>query len=200
MQYLEAGGADSGLAGVAANNFGFGRLEVGEEGSPTVVHVLDLFNNGNRGAGNEALYLGDFGSGDGLVLHSGSTLVLNDINVYAWLDGEMKHLNALFGDALIGMEMAGGIVALTAPQAGDYDLNGVVDQGDYDSWRTAYGSASVAADGNRDGVVDAADYSVWRDAFEGSIATLAQQNVAVPEPASLVLILLLAAYPTLARR
>ncbi|TWT85891.1 Soluble aldose sugar dehydrogenase YliI precursor [Posidoniimonas polymericola] len=48
--------------------------------------------------------------------------------------------------------------------AGDYDIDGDVDQDDYTVWRSTYGSnLLLAADGNGDGVVNAADYTVWRD-------------------------------------
>ena len=49
---------------------------------------------------------------------------------------------------------------------GDYDLDSVVDEGDYLAWKSNFGATSGAglnADGNGDGVVDAADYTVWRD-------------------------------------
>ena len=49
---------------------------------------------------------------------------------------------------------------------GDYDNSGVVDQLDYDVWKTHFGSTSgpgLAADGNDDGVVNAVDYAVWRE-------------------------------------
>jgi hypothetical protein len=51
---------------------------------------------------------------------------------------------------------------------GDYDGNGIVNDLDYDTWRAAFGSASLAADGNGDGRVDAADYVVWRKALAQS--------------------------------
>ena len=46
---------------------------------------------------------------------------------------------------------------------GDYNQSGVVDQSDYDLWRSEYGNVIESpADGNGDGNVDAADYVVWR--------------------------------------
>lgn len=60
------------------------------------------------------------------------------------------------------------------PLAGDYDINGVVDQGDLTVWRNNFGSnLLLAADGNRDGVVDAADYTVWRDNLGATLPAVA---------------------------
>ena len=52
------------------------------------------------------------------------------------------------------------------PLAGDYDIDGTVDQDDYTVWKNNFGSnLLLAADGNHNGVVDTADYAVWRDNF-----------------------------------
>jgi glucose/arabinose dehydrogenase len=65
------------------------------------------------------------------------------------------------------------------PIAGDYDIDGDVDQDDYNVWRSSFGSTLLlAADGNGDGVVDAADYTVWRDNLGFGVP---------PEPAGLAL-------------
>lgn len=58
---------------------------------------------------------------------------------------------------------------------GDYNLNGIVEQTDYDAWRGAYGStvfAFTSADGNGDGVINSADYTVWRDNLGATLAPL----------------------------
>jgi hypothetical protein len=59
---------------------------------------------------------------------------------------------------------------------GDYDKSGLVDQADYNLWRSTFGSTvDLRADGNGDNVVDAADYSVWRDNLGvglGSVASM----------------------------
>jgi len=57
--------------------------------------------------------------------------------------------------------------------AGDYDLSGVVDQGDYTVWKANFGQIGESpGDGNGDGIVDAADYTVWRDNLGRTTADL----------------------------
>lgn len=68
---------------------------------------------------------------------------------------------------------------------GDLNADGVVDGNDKNAFSRFYGSeAPVAADANHDGVVDAADYTLWRDAMAAGPA------LAVPEPATLLLVAL----------
>ncbi|MEO1497398.1 MAG: DNRLRE domain-containing protein [Planctomycetota bacterium] len=65
---------------------------------------------------------------------------------------------------------------------GDYDLDGDVDEADYDRWVADFGRTDGSfADGNRDGVVDLADYTIWRDALAASVD-------AIPEPSSSVVL------------
>jgi hypothetical protein len=83
---------------------------------------------------------------------------------------------------------------LVAPLAGDYNGDGFVTMLDYETWKTNYGSTThLAADGNGNRKVDAADYTVWRNLLSlgsGAISSSAQLPLhAVPEPASLALLL-----------
>ena len=92
------------------------------------------------------------------------------------------------------------VLAATYLLPGDYDLNGIVDQSDYDTWSQQFGAAGFAsADGNGDGVVNAADYTVWRDNLGAGSAS--GTEVFVPEPSSVILCLMaLAASPIRRRR
>ncbi|MCI0332779.1 MAG: PQQ-dependent sugar dehydrogenase [Planctomycetes bacterium] len=81
------------------------------------------------------------------------------------------------------------------PLAGDYDINGIVDQNDYGVWTDNFGSQILgAADGNRNGTVDAADYVLWRKMQGASLPDGAgggngqisnDQNVALASPTSI---------------
>jgi hypothetical protein len=79
--------------------------------------------------------------------------------------------------------------------AGDYNFDGVVDAADYTLWRDTLGTTvdvlGGGADGNGNGVVDADDYAVWRANWGATSAAL-RATAAVPEPASLWLLLGLA--------
>ena len=108
---LEVGGTDAGPTGFATGNFGIGKLEVGAPGQPAVVKLVDLIDNGNRGAGGEpeALYLYGVAT-EGLIVHPGSKLVIGAINVYVMQGASMVHLNALLG-VNDTMTYGGGVVS-----------------------------------------------------------------------------------------
>jgi hypothetical protein len=65
-----------------------------------------------------------------------------------------------------------------------------VDAADYTVWRDTLGSTTnLAADGNHNDQIDAGDYDVWRANFGNHSGSGASANAAVPEPATLKLLL-----------
>jgi hypothetical protein len=84
------------------------------------------------------------------------------------------------------------IVGTTAAVPGDYNRDGLVDASDYVVWRKTMGQNLApysGADGSGNGTIDEADYDFWRARFGDSLAggTGAAAEVAVPEPASALL-------------
>jgi hypothetical protein len=74
--------------------------------------------------------------------------------------------------------------------AGDYDGDGLVSAGDYDAWRSAFGSDVApwtGADGTGDGHIDVADYVLWRSSFALANGS-ALHAAAVPEPTMFALV------------
>jgi len=82
----------------------------------------------------------------------------------------------------------------TAPPGGvpgDYNNNGTVDAADYTLWQDTLGqnvTAGTGADGVPDGIISGLDYTFWKTRFGNTSGT--GSTSAVPEPASLVLLLL----------
>jgi hypothetical protein len=97
-------------------------------------------------------------------------------------------------------------LAYLRPHA-DFNLDSVVDAGDYITWRRSVGQtgAPLDADGNGDGVVDAGDYELWRAQFGETVnfSEFADGGInpgAVPEPATAALLLAGIVYFLLRRR
>ena len=104
-----------------------------------------------------------------------------------------KDEHAYYDDFVIATEF------ITIP--GDFDGNGVVDDGDLTIWEGAYGVTDAGdADGDLD--TDGADFLIWQQAFTGDLSPPLSALSAVPEPASVVLLIGLAAIgsPFRARR
>jgi hypothetical protein len=66
----------------------------------------------------------------------------------------------------IPINAAFGGVQIVDVVPGDYDRNQILNEADYQFWRSKFGDTAApdgsGADGNRDGIVDSADYVVWR--------------------------------------
>jgi hypothetical protein len=93
------------------------------------------------------------------------------------------------------------VLPATADLVGDYNGNGIVDAADYTVWRDTLGSSiDLRANGDNTagsaGVVDQADYAIWKAHFGemgGGGGAIASVNSSVPEPETLVLLMIGAA-------
>jgi|GEM_PF-1638035 len=131
-QLLEVGGEDIGVPdGAVSNNFEIGQLKVGRMDQATIVKLVDDFDNGNRGATDvEALYLQGFpGSDNGLRILGGSTLVIENIQVYAQESDEWVHINNLFPAGVNQIPYDDGFIALSIV-VNDCNGNGIDDHVD----------------------------------------------------------------------
>lgn len=146
----------------------------------------------------EALFQHRFGDLDVRVTDSSGELVALASTI---TNNELLVISAVAGETYLieAYGYLGAIVPLYAlltefteapGMIGDFDNNGLVDEGDFTRWSEDYGLTGdgLAADANSDGVVDAADYSVWRDQYEIALATAnseaSQSFFAEPEPPS----------------
>ncbi len=74
---------------------------------------------------------------------------------------------------------------------GDYNNNGTVDTADYTVWQDTMGqnvTPGTGADGVPDGIISVLDYTFWKTRCGNTSGT--GSTSAVPEPASLVLLML----------
>ena len=90
------------------------------------------------------------------------------------------------------------VLKLVNLPTGDYNRNGVVDAADYTVWRDTLGQTGfgLAADGDGNHAVDVADYDLWKSHFgetAGSGAGATAASAAVPEPSTVVMLIIAAA-------
>ena len=104
-QTLEVGGRDYGLAADGfSGNFNLGTLALA--GAGTWVDLVDEVDNGQRGPGqHEAFYLNGTSSGTNLSVPPGTTLNLNRLHLYVYLDGIMHQVKAGEGNLFGGGEI-----------------------------------------------------------------------------------------------
>jgi hypothetical protein len=105
-------------------------------------------------------------------------------------DGQRKKLTALDAAALKDI----GWTVIAPPGVnGDYNGNGIVDAADYVIWRDHLNQSFTLQNDTTPGTVTQADYNVWRSNFgasAGSGSGLLAGGSAVPEPASVALLVL----------
>lgn len=92
--------------------------------------------------------------------------------------------DGLFGEVEDYYLATNASTTFVVPIDGDYDGSGVVDQADYQLWKSSFGQTVTpftGADGNGDGRVNLADMTIWRNNL-GAVAPL--QTLSAPLAAS----------------
>ncbi len=151
--------------------------------------------------GNANLYNGTLSVGlaDGFVLSQGDLFTLIDMtDISKTVNGTFSGLaeGAIVGnfdglDLFISYEGGdGNDVTLFTLLSGDFDGDGDVDGVDFGLWQTGYPTASGAllsdGDADGDGDVDGTDFGIWQANYPTNLGG----SAAIPEPATLGLILL----------
>ncbi len=105
------------------------------------------------------------------------------INLPALTGGLTWNTSQLYTDGVLSVAAAG--------LAGDYSGNGVVDAADYVVWRKNQGTTHALPNDPIGGTIGTAQYNQWRAHFgqTAGSGSAAIANTAVPEPATLVLLM-----------
>jgi hypothetical protein len=171
-----------------------------DEGENYGLHVLGL---------DDHVVIGAHRAGDTLIRPGGAYVFDQNGNEMDWITPTGAGLNpdfgfalaALQGDIVIGAPLAtaggarGGAIYIvdgpgeSASLAGDVDLDGDVDAGDFSMFKEVFGAATRVhgpGDFNGDGIVGVADFGWLKRNFGASLSGASD----VPEPATLILVLL----------
>jgi sulfatase modifying factor 1 len=107
--------------------------------------------------------------------------------------------NGAGGAEFVGEGFRVATLAVACTVTGDYNCNGTVDAADYVLWRNG---GPLQNEFDTPGVVNAADYTAWRARFGQTAGSGSgvSTNAAVPEPATLMLLMLAALGWCLRRR
>lgn len=117
------------------------------------------------------------------------------LNPTQFTDADIATFTAAPGaasEAATGTAWFDNFVIRNSLLTGDFNGDNNVDAADYVLWRNSLGNRGLTepADGNADGVVDHEDYLIWKAGYGlSSEGALLGPAVAVPEPATLALVL-----------
>ena len=109
-------------------------------------------------------------------------------------DGGLFSLNTSSGNV---------VLAFSTGPTGDYNLNGLVDGGDFLLWQQTHGdnvTPGTGADGIPDGLIDGLDRTFWESKYGNTVPLAAGANTPVPEPTSGMLVVLASLTSLLRRR
>jgi hypothetical protein len=135
----------------------------------------------------------------------------NILTAASGIDGtfDVTNLPALAGGLYFHLSYTATTINVSvAGILGDYNRNSVIDSADYILWRKSFNQSgsSLAADGNNNGTIDPADFTIWRANYgaspnaSGATASLPSSASTIPEPTSLLMILIASACLALHQR
>ena len=198
------------VGGIVAPGNSAGTTTVTENFLPGIDATLQIEIGGlNAGSDYDQLIVGSNAIIDGMLdvsLINGYLLGTNNmyeiVDVAGELTGEFAGLpqNAhvgLFGGVSLFIDYLGGdgndIVLFTeSGLAGDYNNDLTVDAADYTVWRDNLGSTTILPNDPSPGMVTKEDYDTWKTHFGEMVGdgSGASANLAVPEPATAILLIL----------
>jgi T5SS/PEP-CTERM-associated repeat protein len=135
---------------------------------------------------------------------AGHSFDLMDWHQFGFITGTFDTLNLPALPGMLAWDTSqlytNGVLRVTGPGVpGDYNDDGKVDAADYVVWRKYSGTPTTLPNDPHGGTIGTLQFNTWRANF-GNMAGSggASENEAIPEPATLVL--LLVAIPTMRRR
>ena len=193
--HLVARTGSGGVPGVPGASFlDFGNLAFNAQEFTAV--EATLAPGGGVSATNDAgLWLLGHAGGGRLIAREGGQLAGRTIASLSFVgnsggnDGRPSGLNAL-GQVAFQAAFTNGDSGLFLYSwlAADFDADGDVDNADLDRWELAMGIAA-SADANLDGDSDGEDFLQWQRQFGIGVTPLSSTTTAVPEPATVIMLL-----------
>ncbi len=170
---MELENLDEGTAGVFA--WGIQQFEIGFQGSPTRVVLVDDFDNGARGPNGEpeALYIGKTYIDQPLQFGPGASLVLNGFNVYVQSTSGSVLLNTLWPASQRAFAYGQGTLYRVDPAACPADFSapfGVLNFFDAQEFLRLYSTHDQEADLDRNGLWNFFDLQGFLDSFASGCA------------------------------
>ena len=144
----------------------------------------------SNGGASDELMLSDFNLASSTVFNTNDSAALGQ--VFDTSVGN-EDLQFSYTDSTTGQSIVGDVRYVTgSTDDADFDGDGDVDGDDFLSWQAGFGAAGGLAQGdaNGSGNVDGVDFGIWEDQYGTGSGPGSLGSAAVPEPSSIVILLL----------